>query len=106
MISAPTRALHARRGRDEVADAADVDHEAVGRAAATVPRRRAIIGAPAESGSLRGEGSSGHLQQRRRERMADRDRERVGRVMSDVGTSSSPRIAFTIRCTCSLSARP
>ena len=35
--------------------------------------------------------------ERRRERMADRDRERVGGVVG-VGISSSARIAFTIRC--------
>jgi hypothetical protein len=61
--------------------------------ATALPRRREII-----ARSRRG-------RRGRRERMADRNRERVG-AWWGFGGSASPRIAFTIRCTCAFSARP
>ncbi len=76
---------HPRRRRDEVADTADVDHDPGGVRAATVPRSREITRLSRRACG-NGTGDAGrlvtrHPQQRRRERVADRDGERVGGVI-------------------------
>ena len=87
----------ARRGGDEVADAVDVEHEAV-----RTPRDR-LAAQPRDHDAPH---QLAALSERRRERVADRDRERVGGVRAASAVAFSPRIACTIRCTCAFSARP
>src|SRR5262249_31109771 len=80
------------RRRDEVADAADVEHEPVG-----APRD----GLPAEArdhpDTVRSSGGASTWQ------MATAS---ASAAWSGRGSRSRPRIVFTIRCTCSFSARP
>src|SRR5581483_1530136 len=81
----------ARRGGDEVADAADVEHEALrGRGDGRSPQPRD------HPASLRSGGASAW-------QMATAS---ASAAWFGVGSASSPRIAFTIRCTCAFSARP
>ena len=82
-----------RRRRDEIPDAVDVEDEAV-----RTPHDRQC---PAGARSTRSP------QERRRQGVADRDRERVGCVRVDGPVvSASARIVCTIRATWAFSARP
>ena len=92
--SSPLGLAHDRRRRgDEVADAADVEHEPVGVEATGFPRRREIRAQPT---IFRSGGASAW-------QIATAS---ASAAWFGVGSSSRPRIALTIRCTCAFSARP
>ena len=88
-----------------VADAADVEHEPLGRARHRLPRRREIT-ARGQARTDVPAPRSACGEERRRQRVADRHGERVGGVVGRRAPASSPRIAITIRCTWAFSARP
>ena len=94
LLGAVGLAQRARRRRDEVADAADVEDEALRRRRdrLAAQARDHVLSPPSSGAAARAHGRS--------RRRARRPRG------SGSAAPASPRIAFTIRCTCAFSARP